>query len=653
MGEVSSTRLKNSIDAPFSWQSEYNRKVRQESQRRSGDWVGRSISETFSKHARSLSLLLTVIVGSLITRSAAQTASIPESRFEERRQRLIDVVSQERDRGFFTVAAKLTAGKDKEFAFAMLDSLTTDESIGGMFYAYMAIGTYLRLGDQLPDTILHKIRQAYRERSMYRGDTENHWVAYYTGLYLAAQTWPNEDRSQWFNGKSSAENFRESEEWLNHWMNTTATIGQGEFDSPTYFIVFMTPMLTLFDFARDPVMKKKAQMTVDLLFADFASEQLDGNYCGGHSRDYPDDITNPLAAPAALWAWLYFGEPNMELWQESRYRPRYRGGWETVFGAMSSYRLPDIIYTMATSRSNAYIHTETKRVRNVIRFGQEKNPPVYKYTYMTHDYALGSLQGGILQPIQQHTWDVTYRSDKPNNTIFTLHPFYSGKELAMFFPEEQKFLADEVDRYHLVYTDPNKWNSSSPYEKTFQHKNAIIVLYDIDKDANQKHIDGFFPKTLDERVEDSSGWIFCRAGSVYVAVFPLQPYEWIEEKINWRLRSARLKNGIVVEVGSSNEDGAFETFINRIVQSKPVMGRSERDFTVSYKTRNGDTLKFAFDGQRRLNGNVVDFKTYKLFNGPFIQSERGSGIIRMTDGKKVRELNFKKATIQEWQPSKY
>ena len=319
---------------------------------------------------------------------------------------------------------------------------------------------------------------------------------------------------------------------------------------------------------------------------------------------------------------------------------------------MSSYRLPDVIYTMATNRSKAYVHTETKRTRNVIRFGQEKNPPVYKYTYMTHDYALGSLQGGILQPIQQHTWDVTYRSDKPNNTIFTLHPFYSGKELAMFFPEEQKFLADEVNRYHLVYTDPNKWNSSSPYEQTFQHNNAIIVLYNIDKDANHQHIDGFFPKNLDERIEHPSGWIFCRAGSVYVALFPLRPYEWIEENIDWRWRSTALKNGIVCEVGSSDEDGTFGAFKNKVMQSRPAMNNSGNDLTVNYRTRSGDMMSFAFGGERRLNGKAIDFKTYKLFNGPFIQSERESGVIRITDGKEVRELNFKKAAIKEWLLSK-
>jgi hypothetical protein len=578
----------------------------------------------------------------------AEESALLRANFEARRQRLIEVVSRERDRSFNTVTAKLITGYDRTWALAMLDSLTRDESIGGMFYSYSAIGAYLKLHDQLPDSLRQKIRTAFRTRTMYRGDTENHWVMYYTGLYLASQTWPGEDRSQWFNGKSSEENFREAEGWLNHWMDLTATIGQGEFDSPTYFITFITPMLTLYDFAKAPAMKKKAQMMVDLLFVDYAAEHLAGNYCGGHSRDYPEDITNPLSAPAALWAWLYFGQPETELWQENRYRPRNRGGWETIFGATSSYRLPEIIYRIATDRSSPYVHTESKRVRNVIRFGREMNPPVYKYTYMTSSYALGSLQGGILQPIQQHTWDVTFASDKANNTIFTLHPFYSGKELAMFFPEEQKFLSDEVDRYHLVYTNPNKWNSSSPYEQAFQYKNAIIVLYALDDRAEHQHIDGFFPKNLDSREVDSSGWIFCRAGAVYVAMYPLKPYEWIEETINWRCRSKERINGVVVEVGSKEEDGSFEKFKSRFVGRQPMAGTSA-GHSVRYTTRGGDRMVFTFNGTRALNGKAVSFASYQLFNSRFVQSERGSGVVRMMHGKSVRELNFKTTTVREWQ----
>jgi hypothetical protein len=59
-------------------------------------------------------------------------------------------------------------------------------------------------------------------------------------------------------------------------------------------------------------------------------------------------------------------------------------------------------------------------------------------------------------------------------------------------------------------------------------------------------------------------------------------------------------------------------------------------------------MKFTFGGDRLLNGKKWDFRTYKLFNGPFIQSERGSGIVRMLSQGQVRELDFNKVTITEW-----
>jgi hypothetical protein len=567
--------------------------------------------------------------------------------FEERKARLLDVLSGEDERSFYAALAKLRMGKDTARAFSILDSLTTDKAMGGMFYSYTLIGTYLHTRDVLPDSLHRKIREAYRNRTMYRGDTENHWVMYYTGLYLAAQTWPGEDGSRWFNGKSSDENFRESKEWLERWMHITTTIGQGEFDSPTYSTVFITPMLVLYEFAADKTMKTRAQMMLDLLFVDFAAEELGGNYGGGHSRDYPEDIINPLAAPITRISWLYFGLPDKERWDEARYRPRNQGSWETVFAALGSYRLPDIIYRIGTDRSVPYIHTETKRVRNEIRFSDQMNPPVYKYTYMTPDYVIGSLQGGILQPIQQHTWDVTWLSDQPNNTLFTLHPFFSGKELAMFFPEEQKFLSEEVDRYHKVYTNPDKWNSSSPYEQTMQYKDALIVLYNIDKDAKQQHVDGFFPKNLDQRVIDSTGWIFCKAGKTYIAFFPLKPYSWTEETVNWRWRSTELKNGAVVQVGAERVYGSFEKFQDAVRKSRLQRKDFDRTLTVAYTTPAGDALKFTYGGDRSVNGKKVDFKDYHLFNGPFVKGDVGAGIITLQYKGHQCILNFNTATIVE------
>jgi hypothetical protein len=591
--------------------------------------------------------LLGCALACLAAPAASQGNAGGTAGFDERCRTLLGVVSAEGERSFYGIAAKMATRRDVAGALRMLDSMTFDNSIGGNFYSYTLIGTYLHCRAALPDSLHRKVRDAYRRRTMYRGDTENHWVTYYTGIYLAAQTWPGEDGTTWFNGKGSDENFREASEWLSRWMNITATIGQGEFDSPTYMAVFIAPLLVLHDFAADPVMKRRTQMTLDLLFADVAVDHLKGNYCGGHSRDYPEDIINPLGAPMTRLIWLYFGEPAEARWDDARLRPRYRGSWESVFGALGTYRLPPVIERIALDREKPYTHTETKRVRNIIRYSDAMNPPVFKYLYMTSTYALGSLHGGILQPIQQHTWDVTFVSGKPNNTLFTLHPFFTGKELAMFFPEEIKFLAGEVDRYHKIYTSPDKWNSSSPYEQTFQEKNAIIVLYDIDSAAQHRHVDGFFPGTLDERIMDPSGWIFCRGGDTYIAFYPAMPYVMSAEGGHWRWRSTELKNAIVTEVGSRAEDGPFESFRTRVARAVPRFRLVDDRPSVRHTTRLGEIMEFTFGGARVLNGRAIAFAEYGFYRGPFVNSSLNSGIITLTAGGMKRVLDFNAVSITD------
>jgi hypothetical protein len=293
------------------------------------------------------------------------------------------------------------------------------------------------------------------------------------------------------------------------------------------------------------------------------------------------------------------------------------------------------------------VHRERKRVRNVMRFGDELNPPAYKYTYMTADYVLGSLHGGVLEPFQQHTWDVTFVSDKPNNTIFTMHPYYSSRQLGMFFPEELNVLAQDVDRYKIVYTSPDKWNSSSPHEQTFQHKNVIIVLYNITPGSQHPHIDGFFPRTLDDRSLDSTGWIFCRGGTTAVAFYPLKPYVWIDEEKGWRWRSHDLKNGVVVEVASVHTAGDYKSFLDRMRSQRIAARDFDHTLTVSYPSLAGDTLTFTYDGLRRLNGATVDLTKTRLYDGPFMSAEVGTGVIELRYGDRVRLLDFKNGRITE------
>jgi hypothetical protein len=397
-------------------------------------------------------------------------------------------------------------------------------------------------------------------------------------------------------------------------------------------------------------------MMLDYLFADFAVEHLEGQYLGGFSRVYQPGVYTPLKSGASAFAYLYFGTG-----------APVATGW-LVPAALGRYRLPLIIYNIATDRSTPYVEREQKRVRNVIRFGTEKNPPVYKYTYVTRDYGIGSLQGGILQPIQQHTWGVRFTDGSRMSTIFGLHPYWSSYELGMFFPEELKPLIADVVANKGTYNDPDKWTGSSPYERTFQHRNTLMVLYDIPPGTTSDHIDGFFPGTLQERIDDDSGWIVCKAGETYVGWYPLADCEWIREDTvagvekndigapsdlrrpgepYWRLRSYQLQNGYVVEVRSRAESGSFEGFCAALRSHIPVATLGPGDVEVRYETLDADVLQFVFPDSRTLNGQSVTLGTGNLFDGPFLTAAVGSQELTVRYRDQRRHLDFRSLRVTE------
>jgi hypothetical protein len=570
---------------------------------------------------------------------SAFSAASGQSTFEQRAARVKAQYDTTTTPGILSAALRYAERRDiarADSIFLACKEITAPK--GDMFWMYIAIGTYLHGKDVMSAEAARAARTVWKSYFPYRGDTENHWCLYYTSLYLAAESWPGLPGTEWYNGRSSDENLRDAREYLIHWIDLTTSIGQGEFDSPTYLPEYVIPMTLLGQFALDPQMKKRGRMMLEYLLADFAEDHLDGMYCGASARDGATAVFNPRSAPASEFAYLYFDGPEVPV-----------SGW-TLFPALSDFRVPDLILGIANDRSTPVLAKERKRVRNVIRHGAERNPPVYKTTWMTSEYGLSSLQGGILQPIQQHTWSVRFKGAKPYSTIFGLHPYWSGRELAMFFPEQEKMLVDDVIKSKGTYSKETKWTGSSPYERIYQHRNTLLALYDIPAGTSTGHIDLFFPKTLAERIVDSSGWILCRAGDTYIGVYPLQRGEWMrlgEDESNHRFRSSFGQNGYVVEVRSKNEAGSFEEFRTRCLARTPFFSLREGRVSVTYTSIDGAQLNFAFPEQRFLNGKPVDLTKYKLFDSPFLQSDVNSNLLRITHNSRTRTLNFRMLTISE------
>ena len=292
-----------------------------------------------------------------------------------------------------------------------------------------------------------------------------------------------------------------------------------------------------------------------------------------------------------------------------------------------------------------------KRTRHRIRYSEDRNAPVYKYTSMRPEYAVASMQGGLLQPIQQHTWEVLWAVDdvrEGHNMLFTLHPYSDGYELAMYFPEEPKLLTEAVTRSKTTYDNADKWTGGSPFEQVFQHEDALIALYDIPEGTRFPHISGFFSKTLTTREEDDSGWIFARGGDALLAYYPLAPYQWKQDADeNWRLHSTALKNGAVVQVAPASAFASFEAF-KEAIRTLPLETTTTPTPGVQFTTLQGDALAFTYDQTPTLNGAPIDYARWNLFDGPFLYAEKDSRTLEMRYGTMRRLLDFNTVTITAW-----
>ncbi len=543
------------------------------------------------------------------------------------------------------VVTKIVLNVDLDWA-----SKTTIQAMknpsGDMFWMFPWIEIAYLGKDKLSPEANRAIREAWHSYMPMRGDTENHWAMYYTSLYLASELWPNEGGDRWFTGKSSDENRREAREYLISWMNLTTTRGQGEYDCTHYLGEYSIPMLYLATFAKDPEMKQRGKMMLDWLMADFAVDTLNGLPIGAHARTDDTTVLENWVSFATFFSWVFF--------HNTPQPPSYGSGWSVFFAAAglnSDYELPEVIYRIANDRSGPYLERELKRTRHRWRNSDVRDAPVYKQSYVTKDFALGSDQGGLLQPIQQHSWDVTWAVPDPrgvHNTLFSMNPTWSSEELQMYFTELPDWMPYLVTQQAKpTYMSEDKLIGGSKYEQVFQDHDTLIALYNIAPGTHFEQVNGFFSKDLAKLEEDKSGWIFAQGGNTYLAYFPLAPYVWKPmAKGDKRLVSPHARNGTILQVASASEFPSWDAFKDAI---RALALKTQRDPVprVEFTSLRGRKLVAHFGAIPTIDGQEVDYAHWPLFDSPYLHAEKDSRLLTLTHGNLKLVLDFNHVTITD------
>ncbi len=528
----------------------------------------------------------------------------------------------------------------------------------GPFWMFPSAMVALAGQDKLSPEARASIREAWRTERQLRGDTENHWVMYHASLYLMSELYPNEPGETWYTGNSSEENLKEAGSWLLDWMNLTTTIGQGEYNPTHYIGEYAIPMIMLATYAKDPEMRQRGHMMLDWLFAELANNTLEGVLRGPNSRIGDTDVIERWNALVSFFSWLLF---------DATPPPAGYGGWGNYFAALApNYEVPEVIYRIAIDRREDILQRDRARTRRFWRYSDEQVPPIYKTQYLRKDYAVGSHQGRLSDPIQSHVWDVTWRENDPRGkhpTMFSLHPHSSGRVMQMFFASYPEPMPIGVSAEGKPsYNQPDKLVGCSPYEQVFQDLDTVIALYDIKPGEDFPQVNGFFSKDLKNLTEDKSGWIFAQGGNTYLAYRPLAAYEWIPhlsyrqlpstDGYKWArdptgskvLTSPHVKNGTIVQAASASEFVSFAAFKSAIA-ALPLVFKLEPLPTVTMTTLRGKKVTVTYGAAPIVDGQPFDYTKWKLFGGTHLNAEIGSRKMTITHGRLQRVLDFNTLTI--------
>ena len=159
--------------------------------------------------------------------------------------------------------------------------------------------------------------------------------------------------------------------------------GMMEWDSENYHGHTLAPYHNLYDFARDPEMKKLAKAALDWLYAAGAVKYWRGAFGGPNNRDYGGGNV-VFGGGAVQPLWLYFGDNVIE---------NPTGHYDDVHHITSGYRPPAAVVELARKNFTRPVELlATKPYYKLWNPNKPTRPQYWETTYFGKTYQLGSAR---------------------------------------------------------------------------------------------------------------------------------------------------------------------------------------------------------------------------------------------------------------------
>jgi len=450
------------------------------------------------------------------------------------------------------------------------------------------------------------------------GGTENHKTMWRCSGLLYAQWFPENKIS----GYPAPEASRRITTMLQGFLQTILTVGNGEYDSSTYYPHSLRSYLNLYDFSPDPKTRLLAKAMLDYYLAGYGLKMLGGLHAGAIKRGWPGDGTllSGDGMDAHAWAWV----PDTPIPVDPKLIT-------SIQQATTTYRPNRVICNLIRKRVPLPFEAQIARPSY---HSKERN--VFQETfYCSSGFALGSVaMTQIDNPTQQTVWSLVCKDERG---------------MLVFGGGQPKFRHPE---------------GHSPYDQTIQKRGTLILRTGPNQSPGVEPLAPkdaetwlFVPRRTTKSLE-RNGVLFFEAGEALVAVHPQgKGYSWREptdEKLkDYRVLIVPLApdsyGGYTLEAVERKTYGSLERFASAVLAETETTAHGP---LVRYRALTGDTLELRYQPKAlramgSLNGEEIHWEGWAkggVYDSPYLTIK--DGIMTLSDGKERYTLGYEGEELQ-------
>lgn len=525
--------------------------------------------------------------------------------------------------------------------------------------------------------------------------SENHFILFSSGAYLAGQLYPNETFKA--SGETGTQKMATFRPRIMRWLELRYKSGFSEWLSNVYYNEDIPALIALIDLCEDEEITGLATMVLDLILADMALNHFEGTFGSTHGRTYKSKMSGIGESTAAVYKLLFnlndFSVGNMSA---------------SSLTLSENYQLPRVLYDMAVDSNRTEFENKQRmgiRLEEASSWGLSTSVLEDGMTFLTLEAYTHPLVIDLFKNmLDSYKWwensffsmfktyrsiiedpsllgyssladlatafekDITrnmrpevniYTYRKPDYMLSTAQDWrkgYGGDQQSIW----QATLGAEAvafTTHPATETDggdsPNYWVGYGTMPRAIQVKNVVISLYDIDTSDGLYVSDqplythAYLPKgKFDEAVKES-GWFFARKDDGYLALWTSDSTAvWVTndnaeeaDKGDYEIIASGEKTIWICELGSSSEYADFDSFKSAIAGASLTTDISS-GMQVTYESPSQGTLVMNWDDDLTQDGSAVNISDYKRYENPYSSADfPGSEITFELNGESLT-LNF-------------